>query len=286
MKRLAETNRTDPGHFWRMKMRRTIGIVLLVPLFFAGALGAQTQKPLSNDDVVRMVKTGFAEQTITEAIRANPSSFDTSVGALEGLKTAGVSEKIISAMLSAKQAKPPANDPPGLPDDVGVYLKHNEQLIEVNPEIVAWRSGGVGKSLLSLGLTKGHVNGVIKRAHSELRVATPLEFLIRCPEGTAITEYQLLRLWDKSDRREFRTLTGGVIHPSSGSEANMLPFHFDKVAPRTYRVKLDHLPKGEYGFLPPAVYLTSATVLTQQAGMMRTGATALAGKIYTFSVIE
>ena len=36
------------------------------------------------------------------------------------------------------------------------------------------------------------------------------------PEGTAITEYQLLRLRDAKDGREFRTVTGGVMHVSGG----------------------------------------------------------------------
>jgi hypothetical protein len=79
--------------------------------------------------------------------------------------------------------------------------------------------------------------------------ASAAEFLIRCPEGEAASEYQLLKLHEKGDRREFRTVTGGALHASGGSDRDAMNFDFDKVAPRTYRVKLVELKKGEYGFL-------------------------------------
>lgn len=55
----------------------------------------------------------------------------------------------------------------------------------------------------------------------------------------------------KSDRREFRALTGGVIHASGGPGKYAIPFLFEKIAPGTFKVKLSDLKRGEYGFLPP-----------------------------------
>jgi Ca-activated chloride channel family protein len=61
-------------------------------------------KPFTNEDVLKLVKAGFGEETILEAIRTNECHFDTSADALTALKNAGVSEKIIMAMLAAGRA--------------------------------------------------------------------------------------------------------------------------------------------------------------------------------------
>jgi hypothetical protein len=242
---------------------------------------------LTNAEIVQMVKTGFAEETILKAIQLSETRFDTSVAALMEMKAAGVSEKVMQAMLSPKPAKveekpaaPPKN--PLVPDDVGIFYIKNDQLVDMRPELVGWRSGGVGKSLL-LG-TKGHINGALKGPQSQNIVATPVEFVIRCPETLEIEEYQLLRLDMKPDRREFRALTGGYIHSSSGLDKNAVQFKFEKIAPRVYRVKLGNLTKGEYGFLPPGG--SFGALGGGMSGAMIMQGSASAGKIYSFRVIE
>jgi hypothetical protein len=105
-----------------------------------------------------------------------------------------------------------------------------------------------------------------------LKLFAPLEFIIRCPEGVSAAEYQLLQLDEKSDRREFRAVTGGILHASSGAEKNAVAFKFDKVSSRTFKIKLTDIKQGEYGFLPPGAY-TSASA-------------ASSGKPYTFRIPE
>jgi Ca-activated chloride channel family protein len=63
--------------------------------------GKVPSKPFTNDDVLKLVKAGFGQETILEAIRTNVCLFDTSAEALLALKNAGVGEKIIVAMLAA-----------------------------------------------------------------------------------------------------------------------------------------------------------------------------------------
>jgi len=121
------------------------------------------------------------------------------------------------------------------------------------------------------GLDKGHRNGTVQGPKSALQIGKGAEFIIRCPEGTAITEYQLLRLDMKGDRREFRAWTGGVFLSSEGAEKNAEKFDSEKIAPRVFRIKLPILKKGEYGILPPG----SAS-----------GNIASSGKLYTFGIIE
>ena len=66
---------------------------------------AQEKKPLTNQDVVAMVKGGLDESTILMAIQASPSEFDVSVPALINLKGQNVSEKLIRAMVAAASGR-------------------------------------------------------------------------------------------------------------------------------------------------------------------------------------
>lgn len=240
---------------------------------------AQAAKPLTNDDIVQMVKANFSEETIVKAVEANGGNFDTSVPGLLALKQAGVSEKVINAVLVVSKAKsgsgvaPPANaagsESPAAAFDVGVYVKEGGKYREMQPEIVNLRTGGMLKALATGGLSGGHINGTIRNPHSPNITGIPAEFVIRCPEGIAITEYQLLRLDEKKDRREFRAMTGGVVHASTGADKNAVVFKFEKIGPATYKIVLSALKQGEYGFLPPGLSSVSA---------------ASSGKMYTFGI--
>lgn len=71
------------------------------------------QKPLTNADVVNMVKGGLAESVVISAIQLNPASYDISPTALLALKKAGVTQQEQDAMLAAMKAAaaPPASQP-------------------------------------------------------------------------------------------------------------------------------------------------------------------------------
>jgi hypothetical protein len=198
---------------------------------------------------------------------------------LKALKAAKVSDPVIRAMINPHPVAPsstapvvaPATNNSGIPDEVGVYILLKGVMTEMAPEVVGWQSGGVMKSFATQGLTKGHVNGKIMKPKSAMQTTNPFEFIIKTREGTSATEYQLLKLDEKGNRREFRAHTGGIIHSSEGSEKNAIEFTSEKIASRTWRVKLADLKKGEYGFLPPGVSSQSIS---------------WSGKIYTFGVME
>ena len=87
---------------------KTVTLLLLlaatqVALFSAG------KNPLTNGDVVKMIKADLPESTIIIAIQNSPSAFDATPDALIELKGAGVSSKVIEAMLAPR---PPTNPAP------------------------------------------------------------------------------------------------------------------------------------------------------------------------------
>lgn len=303
-----------------------LGVIFALPtLFLFSAYVFAQNRPITNEDVAKMIKSGFSEEMVINVIEANDGAFDNSVQELLKLKQSGVSEKVLGAMMakarkvqptsasSPSQAitakdvvsadtkaesktlvKPPKADPKGLaksevktetpavtrtvrpthlefelPTEEGVYLVEGGQLVELFPEVVNWKTGGTLKGMASMGLTKGHINGTVRNPHSRRQTGAPLEIIIRCPQGIAPTEYQLLDLWEKDNRREFRARTGGIIHSSAGAQKNALEFEPVKIAPSTYKIVVNSLKKGEYGFLAPGV---------SGANM------AASGKIHTFGI--
>ncbi len=263
-----------------MRHVRIVCVALVCVVAASLCLGQQLAKKMSNQDVIEMVSLGLSDDVVTDKIHSvGATDFDTSIDALKTLKAAKVSDAVIRVMINphpapAVSAAPviaPAASESGIPDEAGVYILLKGKLTEIDPEVVGWQTGGVMKSIATQGLTKGHTNGKVMKAKSALQAPNPFEFIIKTPEGTSATEYQLLRLDEKGNRREFRATTGGIIHSSGGAEKNALEFTPEKIASRTWRIKLADLKKGEYGFLPPGVSSQSISS---------------SGKIYTFGVIE
>lgn len=250
---------------------------------------AEQQPPLTNADVVRLTGAGLSESIVLASIHsAREVNFDLSPGGLLKLKAGKVSDAVIAAMFDRSQGRPDRAPPRAesgstnatsaksrpsatavIPSEVGVYLLSAGRAVDVYPEIVNWRTGGVLKRIATGGLMGGHVNGWLANPRSPLQVAASTEFVVVALEGTAVTEYQLLRLDDKKESREFRVISTGVAGSRSGSERNRVPFESERLAPRTFRIRLSNLTPGEYGLLPP--------------GMAGANVTSI-GKIYTFSV--
>jgi hypothetical protein len=267
-------------------------------------------KRMTVQDVIKLSKVGLSDDLIIEQIKTRNQRFDLSTDQLIQLKTAKVSERVIQVMINpAYKPAPPApaankiassqpapvasktsaSQPPPqtispsptpaveseadatMPDQLGVYAKVKGIWTQLKPEEVTWKSGGMAKSIASGGIVKGDVNGYLDGACSNYRVPTPLELLFVLPEGIEITDYQLLKLREHEDFRDFRTVSGGVFHSSGGATRDVIPFDSVKVAPRTYHVTVS-TALGEYGLLPPGAF-------TAMNG-------ASSGKIYAFQLVE
>jgi hypothetical protein len=253
-------------------------------------------KSMTVADVIKLSKAGLSDDLIIEQIKKKGQHFDLSTDQLVQLKSAPVSERVIQVMIdptrdpapspALKQSAPspvparqtvqvkPQDSPSlGLPTEIGVYAKRKGEWIEVLPEVVNWKTGGVVKNVASVGIVKGDKNGHVNGSTSRNRFASSIEFLIVVPEGVAITEYQLLRLHEHANGREFRAVTGGIFHVSGGATRDLVEFEGRKVASRTFAVGFPPGSSfGEYGFLPPGAFASSNE--------------ASSGKIYSFRVIE
>ena len=73
------------------------------------------QKALNNDSVIKLVKAGLSDDLIVAAINGSAGSYDTSADGLIALKTAGASDKVLSAIVQKASAPPPAAIPAPVP---------------------------------------------------------------------------------------------------------------------------------------------------------------------------
>jgi len=83
-------------------MKRIFIATCLSLSLFALAYGQQTDGPLTNAGVVKLVKAGFKEKTVITIINNRPSQFKLDTEHLIELKRNGVAENIILAMLSSQ----------------------------------------------------------------------------------------------------------------------------------------------------------------------------------------
>jgi len=96
------------------KVLTALVFLALSPMLFA-------QQTFNNDAIVRLVKAGLSDDLIVSTINAQPGTYDTSVNGLIALKTGGVSDKVVAAIVSknAGPAAPPSPNtaPPAPPQN-------------------------------------------------------------------------------------------------------------------------------------------------------------------------
>src|SRR5579885_1246713 len=92
-------------------MKSTIATVAtLLLLTLPCSLSGQSSKPLTNTDVVKMVKGGLPESVIISSIQSSPAKYDISPDALLALQKDGVTAKEMDAMIAESKKTPVASD--------------------------------------------------------------------------------------------------------------------------------------------------------------------------------
>jgi hypothetical protein len=240
-----------------------------------GPLTSTKSPAMDNGSVMKMAKAGLGDDLIIQTINTQPGQYTTDADSLVILKTAGVSDRVITAMINKgrRQLTNATEKPVELSDvnEIGVYYKdHSGKWIAIEPEIVHIKSGGFIKSTVTHGIIREDRNGHLNGRESKLALQCPIEILIFVPEGVSANEYDFLRFRINSNNREFRVLTGGVFHSTGGADRDEVKFNPVKTAPHTYQFTVDKdTGGGEYGILPPG-----------------TGNVTNGGKIYTFAIVE
>jgi hypothetical protein len=287
---------------------RKLIIGLLTSFMFAFSLApargqdnTSLRKRLTNQDVIDMAKLGLSDDVIIMKIRqayeagTGDVSFDTGVEGLKALKAANVSDSVIKVMINpapapatiAVGATPVTLNPNLPPPEVGVYWRDEGKFVLVQGQAVAnAKAGGRAGSIFTNGLRNQHWDATIEGPTSRnvVRDRMPI-FYLYVPDGSDSSDYVLLRLNKKGNRREFQIGSfGGITGGKSGVQREKeIPFRAEHVGIRMYKLTLENsLKPGEYGFFMGTGISQSMAGATAGA---RSGGAA-SGRIYDFTIPE
>ena len=261
-----------------IKLWRTLGALVLLAGFLTG--GPQTrveaQEVLTNDSVISMVKGGLGEAVVLARIRSSPANFDTSTNSLLALKKAGVSDKVIEAMVSAPRsgaaaavpsaptpAAPSAGTsapPPSvsasarssaggaaanLPRD-SIFHLNGTKYVEMQPQVVEIEISNAVFSSKSDVVLGG------RRAEYRITDRQPQFYSYFAPTEALLVK---LKPGDKKNDRNLKMGSGGY-HPYGGSSRmgirseDRIAVKSEREANGFYRISPSNpLPSGEYGFI-------------------------------------
>jgi len=149
-----------------MKKKACSLVSLTITVFVCSVAEGHAQKaakkPLTNADVVSMVKAGLAESTIVLAIQRAPTDFDTSPEALASLKNQGLTQKVLDAMLTAgaETTSPPEPGPqaavnPRLAKIHRLFIKGNNEAAISQRKLLLERAKNIGTLESLRGLKPG-----------------------------------------------------------------------------------------------------------------------------------
>ena len=280
-------------------MRRLIfPAVFFVLLLASTTWSQQLSTRLTNKDVIDMVGLGLSDDIIISKIRSASAGgtlqFDTSVTGLKELKAAKVSDEVIKAMINPAPpaapvvvaATPISNDPNLPPPEVGVYWKNANAFILIEGQAISQaKVGGKAGSMFTYGMRNEHWDAYLNGPQSKniIQDRQPV-FYIYVPDGSSASDFVLISLEKKGDRREFQIGSfGGITGGKSGVKRDKeVAFTAEHAGIRTYKIKLDAAMKpGEYAFFMGTGQ--SSTMAGGSTGGARSGGAA-AGRVYDFRI--
>jgi hypothetical protein len=270
-------------------------------LFLSSAnWGQQLSTRINNQDVIDMVGLGLSDEVIVAKIRAASAGgtlqFDTSVKGLKELKAAKVSDEVIKVMINPAPpagpvvvaAAPVSNDPNLPPPEVGVYWKNGFAFTRVEGQVISQaKVGGKAGSMFTYGLRNEHWDAYLDGPQSKNVVSDrqPV-FYIYVPDGGSASDFTLISLEKKGNRREFQIGSfGGITGGKSGVKRDKeVAFTAEHAGIRVYKLKLAaEMKPGEYAFFMGTGQ--QSTMAGGSSGGARSGGAA-SGRVYDFRIPE
>ena len=217
-------------------MLRCVLACLLLTLSFTATCQAQQPAPNDNAKVIALSAKGLDDDIVIARIKSSSWKFGTTDDDLVALKKAGVSSKVVAAMLDAS------------------VITAAQVSIDGNPLVMQTlgqgKTGGRLGAALTYGIKsvkeKAFVNGPRAKTFSKSKTPT---INIELPKGESIENYILVVMDKKSDRRELEVASvGGLVGSKSGIRAESIqPITVSATSENNFKmVPKQELKPGEY----------------------------------------
>jgi hypothetical protein len=222
------------------------GIAIALCFATLPAQDVMAEEILKNQDVLKMISAGISEEVIIAKIREAPRvDFQLSIDDLVALRKAGVSDRVVGAMLGRSHSAVAVP----VSSQTSVSLKTAEGTFPLKMVTGKFSSAGFGWTSNMFMNYPGLRSSV--RTHDKRP-----SLLITCPSALEAGQYYLAA-FDLDKRREARSLKLGQAIRKTGTPGGrfapdtdwILPFEVQEDSPGTWRVTLKNdLKPGEYGW--------------------------------------
>ncbi len=144
----------------RPKAARQILFFLVLAFSALATLAQEPKHALTNDDVIKLVKGGFSEDVIVALVETNSTAFDVSLDGITALKNAGISSKVMEAMLKAEAKKRQASSMPTAP---AIEPVKTPQLSPSSAMLPSPSMGGSAymQQMMAMAMSRGGMGGTM-----------------------------------------------------------------------------------------------------------------------------
>ena len=244
----------------------------------------QAQEALSNEAVIRMTKSGLSEDIILSMVRSQPAKYSLGTDQLIALKSAGVTDRIVAAMVergsggatvyagssgaTLATGTVTTGDPndPMTPHDSGIYLYAKDRNAEYKLTVLEQaayqgsKTGGLLGASLTYGIKKAKMKAVIPGQHASIRSsdASPVFYFYFEDKAAGLgkggfgagsvsnpNQFALVKLDVTKSSRETTIGEFGAFGSSSGtSEKSMITFKSERLRSGLYKVVVNQAMEG------------------------------------------
>jgi len=222
---------------------------------------------ITNARVIELSKLGLDDDIVIAKIRNGNCQFQLGDSDLVELKKAGVSSKVIAAMLdTGSNVKPEPTtprpeeassvvSPAAGPTAAGMYVSSGDTFTKIMGQILSTkRTGSLLVSDLTMHIKTSKVNEQLLGAHAQTVTGPNPQFLFipakqESDAGVNAGDLILIRMEEKKDRRQFEVGAAGAWRQSSGvALSHEVQLSRTEVRPGVYKIApVTTLTKGEYG---------------------------------------
>lgn len=189
---------------------------------------------VNNARVVELTKLGLDDDIIIAKIRGQKCQFQMDDTDLVDLKKAGVSPKVVAAMLDATSLSSP-------------IVMVNKQEVPLHTLGQAKVGGRLGHRV-TLGVKSVKEKAYLEGQHSSVNVTSTPTIEIDLPKGGTIDDCVLVELDGKGDRRELEVESrGGIVGGKNGIRAEAIhKTSVNDLGGNKFQLLTDTLKQGEY----------------------------------------